>query len=38
MYDARTNLGNEVVEEVRKYFRESLRNDHSKKYSFIRST
>ena len=31
MYDARTNLGNEVVEEVRKYFREkSLRNDHSK--------
>ena len=24
MYDARTNLGNEVVEEVRKYFREKV--------------
>lgn len=24
MYDARTNLGNEVVEEVRKYFREKF--------------
>ncbi|MGM9903178.1 sporulation initiation inhibitor protein Soj [Enterococcus sp. 10A9_DIV0425] len=26
MYDARTNLGNEVVEEVRKYFREKVYN------------